>query len=96
MSLPQSTLGGNRFRPAWFRAISLSVLYLLRGNPDDPAAEHWGGSFAKTGHGPNYWHDNPDPALRDHGKNGAGTVNRWREAYLRNRQERMQWARGKR
>jgi hypothetical protein len=72
-----------------------SLLYLLRGNPDDPAADHWGGSFRPTGHGPHYWHDPPDPGLADHGKPGARTVNRWREAYLRDWQRRMDRAAGK-
>ena len=66
------------------------------GNPDDPAGEHWGGSFAKTGHGPHYRHDSPDPAIKDRGKNGAHAVNRWREAYMGDWQKRMKWARGKR
>ncbi len=66
-----------------------SVLYLLRGDPDDPTAEHWGGAFKATGHGPNYWHDDPDPDLIERGKHGARTVNRWREAYLRDWQARM-------
>ena len=66
-----------------------SVLYLLRGTPDDPSAESWGGSFAKTPHGPNYWTDRPDPALVESGRNGAKTVNRWREAYLADWRERM-------
>lgn len=67
-----------------------SVLYLMRGNPADPTAEHWGGSFMKTSHGLNYWTDRPDPALIEAGKNGAKTVNRWREAYLRDWQTRME------
>lgn len=66
------------------------------GNPDDPAGEHGGGSFAKTGHGHHYWHDSPDPTVKDHGKNGAHAASRWRKAYLGDWQERMQWARGKR
>ena len=41
-----------------------SVLFLLRGNLDDPAQPSWGGSHSKTGHGPNYWRDDPDPAQR--------------------------------
>jgi len=70
-----------------------SVLFLLRGNPNDPAEPSWGGSYVKTGHGPNYWHDDPDPTRRDAGRNGAKTVNRWREAYLRDWQRRMDWLR---
>lgn len=66
-----------------------SVLYLLRGRPEDPTAPHWGGAFVKTDHGRNYWHDDPDPALAERGKRGAKTVNKWREAYLRDWQKRM-------
>ncbi|MFO8014035.1 MAG: DUF1593 domain-containing protein [Phycisphaerae bacterium] len=71
-----------------------SVLYLFRGDPDDPAAPHWGGSFRKTGHGPHYWTDRTDPDLKDRGKPGAKTVNRWREEYLRDWQRRMDRALG--
>jgi hypothetical protein len=72
-----------------------SVLYLFRGDPDDPTAPHWGGSFTKTGHGPHYWHDRTDPDVKDAGKPGAKTVNRWREEYLRDWQRRMDRALGK-
>ncbi len=66
-----------------------SLLYLLRGAPDDPAAPHWGGAFVKTDHGPNYWTDDPDPTLAESGRAGAKTVNRWRPQYLRDWQARM-------
>jgi hypothetical protein len=68
-----------------------SVLYLLHGDPDKPESPHWGGAFVRPAPNlmPTYWHDNPDKALTDHGKNGAKTVNRWREAYLRDWQKRM-------
>jgi len=68
-----------------------SVLYLFRGDPDDPAAEHWGGAFIRPEprKRPTYWHDNPDPALADRGKRGARTVNKWRADYLRDWQRRM-------
>ncbi len=66
-----------------------SVLYLLRGNPEDCTGEHWGGSFVATGHGPRYCTDAPDPALAEGNRGGAKTVNRWREAYLRDWQARM-------
>jgi hypothetical protein len=68
-----------------------SVLYLMRGRPGDPSAEHWGGSFLHTGHGPHYWTDNPAPELAEPRFPGARTVNRWREAYLRDWQQRMKW-----
>jgi hypothetical protein len=70
-----------------------SVLYLMRGNPDDPAEQHWGGSFVRTDRGPDYWTDNPDPALKEGTHAGAKTVNRWREHYLRDWQHRMAWLR---
>lgn len=71
-----------------------SLLYLLRGDPDDPAGEHWGGSFVATGHGPHYWHDNPAAELREGNRPGAKTVNRWRAEYLRDWQARMDRAGG--
>ncbi|MGD8237057.1 MAG: DUF1593 domain-containing protein [Armatimonadota bacterium] len=69
-----------------------SVLYLLRGDPDDPTAGSWGGAFVKTDHGPSYWTDNPAPALREGRYNGAKTVNKWRVEYLRDWRERMDCA----
>ena len=66
-----------------------SVLYLLRGAPDDPTAPHWGGAFVHTGHGPHYWTDSRDPALRDRGRWYAKTVSKWRVPYLRDWQARM-------
>jgi hypothetical protein len=71
---------------------SPSLLYLLKGNPDDPAAPHWGGAYVKTDHGPHYWTDNPDKTLIENARPGAKTVNRWREAYLADWQKRMDWA----
>lgn len=70
---------------------SPSVLYLLHGNPEEPEAPHWGGAFIRPDpkKRPTYWHDNPDPELSAHGKNGAKTVNRWRTDYLRDWQARM-------
>ena len=68
-----------------------SVLYLLSGDPGDPTVEHWGGSFVPTDHGPHYWTDSPDPALAERSYPGAKTVNRWREAYLRDWAARMEW-----
>lgn len=68
-----------------------SVLYLLRGDPADPQAEHWGGAFIRK-HAdtrPNYWTDNPAKELAESDRAGAKTVNKWREAYLRDWQQRM-------
>ncbi len=70
-----------------------SVLYLLRGNPDDPTTGSWGGRFERDPHGPNRWKDHSDPQLNEGGRYpGAKTVNCWREDYLRDWQRRMQWA----
>ncbi|HUT32130.1 MAG TPA: DUF1593 domain-containing protein [Planctomycetota bacterium] len=68
-----------------------SVLYLFRGNPDDPTAEHWGGAFVRPepDKRPTYWHDSHNPALAEGGKPGAKTVNKWRADYLRDWQQRM-------
>lgn len=66
-----------------------SVLYLLHGSADDPTEEHWGGSFAATGHGPYHWSDSKDPARAEKNYPGARTVNVWREEYLRDWQHRM-------
>jgi hypothetical protein len=69
-----------------------SVLFLLRGSPDDPAAESWGGRFEHDPHGPHRWKDHSDPQLKEGGRYpGARTVNRWREDYLRDWQQRMKW-----
>jgi hypothetical protein len=66
-----------------------SVLYLLRGDPEDPTGESWGGSFVRPDPERNYWTDDPDPALREASFPGARTVNRWRPQYLRDWQQRM-------
>ncbi|GMU92132.1 MAG: hypothetical protein AMXMBFR4_11900 [Candidatus Hydrogenedentota bacterium] len=68
---------------------SPSVLFVLAGNPNDPEGEHWGGSYIATSHGPQYWTDNSDPDLAEGKFNGAKTVSRWREAFLRDWQRRM-------
>ena len=71
-----------------------SVLYLMRGDPDDPAAPHWGGRFRQPDKDrPNYWTDIGDKSVEDSGKPGAKTVNRWREAYLHDWRIRMKWMR---
>lgn len=66
-----------------------SILYFLTGDPSNPEDESWGGSFVQTGHSPTFWTDSPDPELREGKRDGAKTVNRWREAYLRDWQIRM-------
>jgi len=61
-----------------------SVLYLLHGNPGRPETNHWGGAFVRPfpDARPTYWHDNPNKALSERGKDGAKTVNKWRRDYL--------------
>lgn len=66
-----------------------SVLYLLRGDPHDPTAEHWGGAYVPTDHGPHYWRDAPDRRLSEGKRAGAKTVNRWRTDFLADWRERM-------
>jgi hypothetical protein len=67
-----------------------SVLYLLHGDPENPESESWGGSFVKTGHGPNYWTDNPDPSLVENNRPGSKTVNKWRNEFLDDWAKRME------
>ena len=66
-----------------------SYAFLLRGNPEDPTKESWGGRFIKRKGRPNWWIDDPDPALAEAGRSGAKTVNKWRKQYLRDWQKRM-------
>ncbi len=61
-----------------------SVLYLLRGNPGDPTTESWDGSLERNPHGSRFKERSRYPGVR--------TVNRWREDYLRDWQQRMMWA----
>lgn len=75
-----------------------SVLYLLHGDPNQPETEHWGGAFIRPDPQgrPTYWHDDPREERRDHGRDGARTVNKWRKDYLRDWQQRMDRAKGSR
>ncbi|CAD5284786.1 MULTISPECIES: DUF1593 domain-containing protein [unclassified Imperialibacter] len=68
-----------------------SVLYFLNGDIDNPEGESWGGSFIKTDHGPHYWTDNPADSLIEINRAGAKTVNKFRQAYLRDWAARMGW-----
>jgi hypothetical protein len=69
-----------------------SVLYLLRGDPDDPSGPHWGGRFHRPDpNRPDYWTDLPAPELVERGKPGARTVNRWRGQYLNHWKNRLDW-----
>ena len=67
-----------------------SVLYLLNGDPSDPEGESWGGQYRRTAHGPSYWTDRTDELCED--REGALTVAKWREQYLRDWQDRMERA----
>ena len=67
-----------------------SILYLLRGDPNDPTHESWGGRYAPRPGRPHWWVDDPDPAAAGpKGFAGAKSVSKWREPYLRDWQERM-------
>jgi Protein of unknown function (DUF1593) len=68
-----------------------TVLYLLNGDPSNPEKESWGGRFVKTGHGQNYWSDDHNPAYMERDMYGAKTVNKHREAYLRDWQKRLDY-----
>lgn len=68
-----------------------SLLYLLNGSPDNPTADHWGGKFEATMHGPNYWTDDKTKSLQEGNRPGAKTVNRWRVDYLKDWKDRMDW-----
>lgn len=68
-----------------------SLLYLLRGEVDDPTTAHWGGSYMKTDHSQQYWTDDPDHSLSEASYAGAKTVNRWRIDFLTDWQQRMTW-----
>jgi len=66
-----------------------SYAFLLRGTPDEPTKDSWGGRFIKRKDRPNWWIDDPDPAFAEGGHPGAKTVNKWRRQYLRDWQKRM-------
>ena len=66
-----------------------TVSWLLRGTPDDPTKESWGGRFVKMKGRDNWWIDDPAPAVAQAGRAGAKTVNMWRTQYLGDFQERF-------
>lgn len=84
---------GKAFAPLKSGAIKMgdtpSVAYLLWGDPSDPTTPSWGGRFAPVAGHPQWWTDLTDPALKSGRYDGAKTVNRWREDYLRDWQQRM-------
>ena len=85
---------GNYFAPLKHGSIKMgdtpSVAYLLRGNPDDPTSPHWGGRFVRKAGRPRWWIDDPDPRWTIDDRPGAKTVSRWRAAYLRDFQRRLE------
>ena len=70
-----------------------TVARLLRGAPDDPTQPSWGGRFVPHPDRPQWWVDVGDPEWSEGNRPGAKTVNRWREAYLRDWQSRWEWLR---
>jgi hypothetical protein len=67
-----------------------SVLYLLRGNLNDPTQESWGGRYVPRDGRPHWWIDDPDPTVSGpRGFAGSKSVSKWREHYLRDWQARM-------
>lgn len=66
-----------------------TVSFLLRGTPEDPTKESWGGQFTSKSGRPNWWTDNQASALIEADKPGAKTINKWRTDYLRDFQKRM-------
>ena len=66
-----------------------TMAYLLKGEPDDPTGDSWGGQFVSVSGHANWWTDDPDPAYKEQEYPGARTVNQWREEYLRDFEQRM-------
>jgi hypothetical protein len=73
-----------------------AIACLLRGTPEDPSQDSWGGRFVKRKDRPNWWIDDPDPALAQADRAGARTVNKWRVHYLRDFQKRLDRCQNKR
>lgn len=54
---------------------SWSIAYLVDGQDNsNPGANSWGGTFVKTGHGPNFWTDDPSSSKKIGSYNGAAHV----------------------
>jgi hypothetical protein len=70
-----------------------TVSRLLRGTPEDPTQPSWGGQFVLHPQRSTWWIDSPQPEHRQDNRPGAKTVNRWREAFLRDWQGRLEWLR---
>lgn len=68
-----------------------SLLYLLRGDPEDPTAPHWGGQFVRHAERKTFWTDDRNRKLVEPREyHGAKTVNRWRADYLNDWRKRME------
>jgi hypothetical protein len=51
---------------------SWSIAYLVdQADNNNPGANSWGGTFVKTGHGPNFWTDDPSSSKKIGSYNGA-------------------------
>ncbi|WP_256009049.1 DUF1593 domain-containing protein [Desertivirga xinjiangensis] len=70
---------------------SPSVARLLYGNPENPEEDSWGGRFSPLDTGRHWWIDDTSANLKEGPYPGARTVNKWREAYLRDWQKRLSW-----
>jgi len=73
-----------------------TVSRLLRGDPEDPTADSWGGRFVRRTDRPNWFIDDPDPSLMEKEQTGqrrdwwgAKTLSKYREQWLRDWQARM-------
>ncbi len=72
-----------------------SLLYLLdTADDDNPGAASWGGSFARSGIGPNMWTDKTEGSLRMGSYDGARTVYDERPAAVADFAERLDAAQG--
>jgi hypothetical protein len=99
-SFPKQHVVGHGALGAFWRTIRLqaikmgdtpSILFFLNNDVNDPTKEGWGGAFVRYENGTNWWRDNPDNSVKSGKYNGAKTVNKWREDFLRHWQNRMDW-----
>lgn len=80
----------------WKMGDTPTVLSMLTGDPEDPEDKSWGGSFIEpsSDNRPNYWTDDPEKSLDTRHvfwgiADGAKTVYKWRENWMRHWQKRM-------
>lgn len=69
-----------------------SFLYLLRGDPNDPTQEHWGGQYRKSAL--NQWIDLPNDEYSERSQrgqiwHGCKTISKWRTHFLDEYERRM-------